>query len=107
MTYKISSISDVNLASIQAGLRVSLERFSKIREIVQIEAEKAGLRKKTLRTNQIKKELDNLIEKIKERVKKHIKNDNMTWTREALLKLIHIEKRNLAKQKSVKGSNDK
>ncbi len=100
-------MSDLNLASIQAGLGVSLERFSKIREIVQIEAEEAGLGKKTLGTNQMRKELDNLAEKIRERVKKHINNDDVTWTREALLRLIHIEKGNVARQKAVKGSSDR
>ena len=76
---------DLNLALIQADLRVFLEIFLKIPEIVQIEAEKAGLGKKMLKTNQITKKLDNLLEKIKERVKKHINNDNVTWTKKALL----------------------
>ena len=46
-----------------------------------------------LKTNQIKKELDNLVEKIKKRVKKHINNNNVTWTKEALLRLIYIKKK--------------
>ncbi len=50
----------------------------------------------------MRKEFDNLAEKIREKVKKHINNDNVTWTREALLRLIHIERRNVARQKSVK-----
>ncbi len=69
---------DLNQTLIQAGLGESLKRFSKIREIVQIEAKEAGLGKKTLGTNQMRKELDNLAEKIRERVKKHINNDNVT-----------------------------
>ncbi len=78
-------MSDLNLASIKAGLKVSLKRFSKIWEIVQTEAEEASLGKKTLGTNQMRKESDYLAEKIRERVKKHINNNNVTLIREALL----------------------
>lgn len=59
LIYKISSMSDLNLASIQASLGVSLEGFVKIREIVQKEAEETGLGKKTSGPNQTRKELDN------------------------------------------------
>ena len=69
---------DLNLALIQAGLGVSLERFSKIWEIMQTEAEEANLGKKTLGTNQMKKKFDNLAEKIREKMKKHINNNNIT-----------------------------
>ncbi len=41
----------------------------------------------------MRKELDNLVEKIKERVIKHINNNNVTRTRIALLRLIHIKKK--------------
>ncbi len=58
-------------------------------------------------THQIRKKLDNLAEKIREWVKKHINNDDVTWTREALLRLIHIEKGNVARRKAGKGSSDK
>ena len=88
---------NLNLALIQVGLEVSLERFSKIREIVQIEMEEVNLRKKTLETNEMRKELNNLVEKIRKRVKKYISNNNMTWTRKTLLKLIDIEKKNVAR----------
>lgn len=81
--------------------------FAKLHEIIQTEAKKAGLGKRMLETNQMRKEFDNLVEKIRKRVKKHIKNNNMTWTRKALLRLIHIEQRNVAKQKSVKEDSDK
>lgn len=60
-----------------------------------------------LETNQMRKKFDNLVEKIRKRVKKHIKNNDVTWTKEALLKLIHIEQRNVAKQKSVKENSDR
>ena len=40
-------------------------------------------------------------------MEKHINNDNINWTKVALLKLIYIEKRNIAKQKLVKKSGDK
>lgn len=104
---KISSLSNLNLALIQVGLRVSLERFLKIREIIQTEAEKAGLGNKTLETNPMRKELDNLVEKIKKKVKKHINSNDMTWTREVLLRLIHIKKRNVARRKLVKKNGDR
>ena len=84
-------MSNLNLALIQAGLGVSLERFLKIQEIVQIKVKEAYLGEKTLKTNQMRKEFDNLVEKIRERVKKYINNNNVTWTREALLRLIHIK----------------
>lgn len=63
--------------------------------------------KETLRTNQMMKELDNLAEKIRNNLKKYMKNNNGTWTKEALLKLIYIEKRNVAIQKSVKGNGNR
>lgn len=55
----------------------------------------------------MRKELNNLAEKIRKRVEKYINSNDMTWTREALLRLIHIKKGNLARQKSVKGNGDK
>lgn len=61
---------------IQAGLRVSLEKFTKICEIVQTKAKKKGLGNEMLETNQIREELDNLVEKIRKKVEKHIKNNN-------------------------------
>ena len=100
-------MSDLNLASIQTGLGVSISRFMKIREIVQNEAEEAGLGRKTLGTNQMRKELDRLAEQIRLRVQKHIKCSNVKWTQEALLRLIHIEKGNVARRKSAKGSDDR
>ena len=60
-----------------------------------------------LGTNQIRKELNNLAKKIRKRVKKHININNVTWIRKFLLKLIYIEKKNVARQKSVKKSSDK
>ena len=100
-------MSDLNLTSIQAGRRVSLARFMKIREIVQKEAEEAGLGKKTLGTNQMRKELDTLAEQIRLRVQKHIKSNDVKWTQEALLRLIHIEKGNVARRKSAKENDDR
>ncbi len=49
----------------------------------------------------MRKKLENLAKKIKKMIKKHINSNNVTWTRETLLKLIYIKKINLAKQKSV------
>lgn len=62
--------------------------------------EEKGLRIKTLKTNQIRKEFDNLVKKIQKRVEKYIKKDNMTWIKEAFLKLIHIKKKKHGKRKS-------
>ena len=78
LTYKISSMLDLNLALIQTSLKVSLEKFSKIWEIVQTEAEEVGLGKKMLETSQMRKKLDNLAKKTRKRVKKHINNNNVT-----------------------------
>lgn len=71
-------MSDLNLASIQVELGVFLERFSKIQDIVQTEVEEAGLGKKTLETNQMRKKFDNLAEKIRKRVEKHINSNDIT-----------------------------
>lgn len=49
-----------------------------MQEIVQIEAKEVGLKKKMLRTNKIKKKLNNLSKKIKKNVEKYINNDNVT-----------------------------
>ena len=50
-----------------------------------------------LRTNQIKKKLDNFTKKIKKKVEKYINSNNMIWIKEILLKLIYIEKKNLVR----------
>lgn len=55
----------------------------------------------------MKKKLDNLAEKIKKKMKKYINSDNVTWTREALLRLIYIKKGHMTKQKSVRGNSNK
>lgn len=55
----------------------------------------------------MRKKLDNLVKKIKNSVKKYINSNNVIWTKEAMLKLIYIEKRNVAKQKSVKENGDR
>ncbi len=57
-----------------------------------MEVEEAGLGKKILKTNQMRKKLDNLAKKIRERVEKHKNNSNVTWTKKALLRLIYIKK---------------
>lgn len=62
-------MSDLNLELIQAGLGVSLKKFSKIRKIVQIEVEKAGFGKKTLETNQMNKKLVILQKNLRKRQK--------------------------------------
>lgn len=40
-------------------------------------------------------------------MQKYIKCSNVKWTQEALLRLIHIKKRNVAQQKSAKRNNDR
>lgn len=58
-------MSDLNVASIQSGLGMSLAKFGKICHIVQEEVEQAGLERKTLWTNQVRKDFDILAEKIR------------------------------------------
>lgn len=55
----------------------------------------------------MRKELDRLAEQIRLKVQKHIKCSDGKWTQEALLRLIHIEKGNVAQRKSAKVSNDR
>lgn len=100
-------MSDLKLALIQAGFRMSLERFIKMYEIIQTKVKEGNLENKMLKTNHMKKKLDNLVEKIQKRVKKYIKNYNITQTKEALLRLIHIEKRNMVRQIIVRRNGDK
>ena len=100
-------MSNLKLTSIQTGLRVSLARFMKIREIVWKKAEEACLGKKILGTNQKRKKLNILAEKIKLRVQKYIKSNDIMWTQEALLRLIHIEKGNVACRKLAKKNDDR
>ena len=63
--------------------------------------------KKTLGTNQMRNKLDILAKQIKLRVQKHIKSNNVKQTQEALLRLIYIEKENIARRKSVKKNDDR
>lgn len=98
---------DLNLILIQVSLEVSLERFVKIQKIVQIKIEERVWGNKMLETNQIRKKLDNLSEKIWKRVENHIKKDDMTQTREALLRLIYIIKSNVIRKKAIKRNTNR
>ena len=46
--------------------------------MIQTEAEEAGLRKKRLETNQMRKELDDFAKKIKKKVERYINNKDVT-----------------------------
>lgn len=70
-------MSDLNLASIQADLKLSLKKVAKIHEIFQIEIEKVSLKKKVLRIYQMRKDLTILRKNKKKRINKHINNDNV------------------------------
>lgn len=55
----------------------------------------------------MKKKLDHLVEKRREKVNKQIDNNNITWIRKAFLRLIYIEQKYMIRWKSVKRNNDK
>lgn len=74
-----------------------MSRFGKIRHIVQEEVEQAGLERKTLETNQMRKDFDIVAEKIRLTVQEYVKCNNVKWTQEAFLRPIHIEKGNVAR----------
>lgn len=77
-----------------------MSRLTKILQIVQEEVEQADLGTRTLGMNQMRRELDRLAEKIRITVEKHLKCSNIAWAKEAFLRLIHIEKGNVARRKS-------
>lgn len=66
-------MSDLNVATIQSDLKISLSKFMKIRKIVQNKTEEVGLGKKLLKTNQMKKEFYRLVEQDKLKMQKYIK----------------------------------
>lgn len=57
-----------------------MSRLVKIPEIVKKKVEEVGLRRKTMGTNQMKKELDSLADQSRLKVQKHIKYSNLKWT---------------------------
>lgn len=67
--------------------------------MVQEEVLQAGLGTRTLGANQMRKGLDILAEKIRVTVQKHLKCSDVKWTQVAFLRLVHIEKGNVARRK--------
>lgn len=86
----------VKLAVIRTGLGASESGFATIRQTVQDEVQRERLDEKFLGTHQMRKSLDELVERIRTKVEQHITSNDRSRVGEALLRLIHIEKSNIA-----------
>lgn len=89
------------IAVIRTGLGVSDSEFAKIRQTVQDEVQREGLETKFLGTNQMRKNLDELVERIRTKVEQHITSTDRNRVGEALLRLIHVEKSNISQRVAV------
>lgn len=88
----------VRLDVVRTGLGVSDSEFDKIRQTVQEEVQREGLGTKSLGTNRMRKILYELVEKIRTKAEQHITSTDRTRVEEALLRLIHVEKSNIARR---------
>lgn len=86
----------VKLAVIRTGLGVSESGFARVRQTVQDEVQRERLDEKFLGTHQMRKSLDELVERIRTKIEQHITSTDRNRVGEALLRLIHIEKSNIA-----------
>lgn len=89
------------IAVIRTALGVSDSGFAKIRQTVQDEVQREGLVTKFLGTNQMRKSLDELVERIRTKVEQHITSTDRNRVGEALLRLIHVEKSNISQRVAV------
>lgn len=86
----------VKIAAIRTSLGVSESVFTRIRQTVQEEVQRERLDAKFLGTNQMRKNLDELVERIRTKVEQHITSTDRNRVGAALLRLIHVEKSNIA-----------
>lgn len=93
---------ELRLADIQAGLGLSTSRFGKLRRAVREEVEREGLATKTLATNSMRLSLQELVGRMIARFDRILPADNDDFNKEAILKLVHIEKANVARHVETK-----
>lgn len=89
------------ISVIRNDLGVSDSGFAKIRQAIQDEVQREGLETKFLGTNQMRKNLDELVERIRTKVEQHITSTDRNRVGEALLRLIHVEKSNISQRVAV------
>lgn len=94
------AIAQIRLADIRKGLVVSNSRFQKIRETIQDEVQRAGQEKKPLGTFQ----MNELVEKIRTKVRQHIKSTDRKWVGAAILRLVRIESANITRRLNLKNA---
>lgn len=89
------------VAAIRNDLGVSDSGFAKIRQTIKDEVQREGLETKFLGTDQMRKNLDEMVERIRTKVEQHITSTDRNRVGEALLRLIHVEKSNFAQRVAV------
>lgn len=89
------------IAAIRNDLGVSDSGFAKIRQTIKDEVQREGLETKFLGTDQMRKNLDEMVERIRTKVEQHITSTDRNRVGEALLRLIHVEKSNFAQRVAV------
>lgn len=93
---------ELRLADIKAGLGLSTSRFGKLRHAIREEVEREGLATKTLATNSMRLSLRELVERMIAQFDRKLSVDNDAFNKEAILKLVHIEKANVARHVETK-----
>lgn len=89
------------IAVIRTGLGVSDTEFVKIRRTVQDEVQREGLETKFLGTAQMRKTLDEMVERIRTKFEQHFTLTDRNRVGEGLLRLIHVEKANISQRVAV------
>ena len=98
--------SRFKIHEIQAGLGLSGHRFAQLREDVRREVERQGLTTTTLATNDMRRNVQTLVDTIISRFQKRISSTDAKFVRNAVFRLIHLEKANLVRHRGTKRSID-
>ena len=98
--------SRFKIHEIQAGLGLSGHRFAQLREDVRREVERQGLTTTTLATNDMRRNVQTLVDTIISRFQKRISSTDAKFVRNAVFRLIHLEKANLVRHRGSKRSID-
>ena len=98
--------SRFKIHEIQTGLGLSGHRFAQLRKDDRQEVERQGLITTTLATNDIRRNVQTLVDTIISRFQKRIFSTNAKFVQNAVFRLIHLEKANLVRHRGAKRSID-
>lgn len=98
--------SRFKIHEIQVGLGLFGHHFAQLREDVRREDEKQGLTTTTFAINDMRRNVQTLVNTIISRFQKKISSTNAKFVQNAVFRLIHLEKANLVRHRGTKRSID-